>query len=54
VNDFNQGLIYLTQTPLAIQANTTLTITAVPLPPLAILFASAGLFTLIVRHMRSL
>lgn len=50
LNDLNQGLIYLTQAPLAIQANTTLTITAVPLPPSAILFVSAALFTLIGRR----
>jgi hypothetical protein len=50
LNDLNQGLIYLTQSPLAIQANTRLTITAVPLPPSAILFVSAALFTLIGRR----
>jgi hypothetical protein len=48
--DLNQGLIYLTQAPLAIQANTTLTITAVPLPPAFISFLSAGLMLLIGRR----
>lgn len=42
LNNFNQGLIYLTQSPLAIQANTHLTITAVPLPPAIILFVTGG------------
>jgi hypothetical protein len=50
LNDLNQGLIYLTQAPLAIQANTTLSITAVPLPPAFISFVSAGLMLLIGRR----
>ncbi|PPD33552.1 MAG: hypothetical protein CTY19_07320 [Methylomonas sp.] len=50
LNDFNQGLIYLNQPPLAIQANTNLTIAAVPLPPSVILFASAGLLMLTGRR----
>lgn len=49
LNDFNQGLIYLTQSPLAIQANTHLTITAVPLPPAIVLFVSGG-FMLVGRR----
>lgn len=43
LTDLNQGLIYLTQAPLAIQANTTLSITAVPLPPAIVLFVTGGL-----------
>jgi hypothetical protein len=50
LNDFNQGLIYLTQSPLAIQANTHLTITAVPLPPAIVLFVT-GCFMLMGRRM---
>ena len=50
LTDLNQGLIYLTQAPLAVQANTTLTITAVPLPPAFISFVSAGLMLLIGRR----
>lgn len=38
LSDPNQGLIYLNQAPLAIQANTLLAISAVPLPPSVLMF----------------
>ncbi len=50
LNDPNQGLIYLTQAPWAIQANTTFAITAIPLPPSALLFFSALSFASVIRR----
>jgi len=50
LNDPNQGLIYLTQATLAIQANTTFAITAVPLPPSALLFFSTLSFASVMRR----
>lgn len=52
--DPNQGLFYLVQGALPINAHLNLEITAVPLPPSALLFASAGIFSLInARKQRS-
>ncbi len=50
LNDPNQGLIYLTQAPWAIQANTTFAITTVPLPSSALLFFSALSFASVIRR----
>lgn len=48
--DFNQGLIFWNQAPMAIDGNLNLSITAVPLPPSAILFSSAGILALVGRR----
>jgi hypothetical protein len=52
--DSNQGLIFLNHAAVAIDSSLNVNISAVPLPPSAVLFLSAGLFTLIGRGKKSL
>ncbi|OAI20944.1 hypothetical protein A1359_20000 [Methylomonas lenta] len=52
--DFNQGLFFLDQGAISIDSSLNLNVAAVPLPPSAVLFISAGLFTVIGRRKKSL
>lgn len=52
--DLNQGLIFWDQAAVAIDSNLSLNVSAVPLPPSAVLFISAGLFTVIGRRKKQL
>lgn len=52
--DFNQGLFFLNQAAISIDSSLNLNVAAVPLPPSAVLFISAGLFTVIGRRKKSL
>ncbi|WP_132325288.1 MULTISPECIES: hypothetical protein [Methylomonas] len=46
LNDLNQGLIYLNQSPLAINASIGFDVTAVPLPPSLLMFVSGVVVSL--------
>lgn len=52
--DFNQGLFFLNQDVISIDSSLNLNVAAVPLPPSALLFISAGLFTVIGRRKKRL
>lgn len=54
LQDSNQGLIFLNHAVVAIDSSLNVNISAVPLPPSAVLFLSAGLFTLMGRGKKSL